>query len=61
MLVNTSFNVRGEPIVLDPEAAYRCFMRTEMDVLIINKHIFIKQNQPLYNDPSDWKNEYELD
>jgi carbamoyltransferase len=61
MLVNTSFNVRGEPIVLDPEAAYRCFMRTEMDVLVINKHIFIKQDQPHYNDLSDWENEYELD
>ncbi len=50
MLVNTSFNVRGEPIVLNPEQAYRCFMRTDMDYLVMEDFIFRKSEQPLWRD-----------
>ena len=46
VLVNTSFNVRGEPIVATPDDAYRCFMRTEMDVLVLENHILLKSEQP---------------
>ena len=61
VLVNTSFNVRGEPIVCTPEDAYRCFMRTEMDVLVLENFVLLKQEQkPLEND-SDWKSEFALD
>ena len=61
VVVNTSFNVRGEPIVCTPNDAYRCFMRTEMDYLLLNNYLLIKTEQtPLSND-SDWKNEFELD
>lgn len=61
VLVNTSFNVRGEPIVCTPEDAYRCFMRTEMDVLVLENYVLYKtQQKPLAND-SDWKKEFELD
>ena len=61
VLVNTSFNVRGEPIVSTPEDAYRCFMRTEMDMLVLENCILLKaQQKPLEGD-SDWKKEFELD
>ena len=61
VLVNTSFNVRGEPIVCTPEDAYRCFMRTEMDVLVLENFVLLKEKQkPLEND-SDWKSEFALD
>jgi carbamoyltransferase len=60
-LVNTSFNVRGEPIVCNPEDAYRCFMRTEMDVLVIENHIFEKVNQPEWTEKDNWKEEFILD
>ncbi len=61
IIVNTSFNVRGEPIVCTPEDAFRCFMRTEMDYLVLGNCILDKRDQkPLEND-SDWKNEFELD
>ena len=61
VLVNTSFNVRGEPIVCTPEDAYRCFMRTEMDVLVLENFVLLKEEQkPLEND-SDWKSEFALD
>ncbi len=61
VLVNTSFNVRGEPIVCSPQDAYRCFMRTEMDVLVLENCVLYKdQQKPLTND-SDWKTEFELD
>jgi carbamoyltransferase len=61
VLVNTSFNVRGEPIVCTPEDAYRCFMRTEMDVLVLENCMLYKPDQkPLVGD-SDWKKEFELD
>jgi carbamoyltransferase len=46
MLINTSFNVRGEPIVCNPEEAYDCFMNTEMDILVINDFVFLKKDQP---------------
>lgn len=60
VMVNTSFNVRGEPIVCTPEDAYICFMRTEMDALIVGNHIFIKENQPEWEE-KDWKKKIKLD
>ena len=61
VLVNTSFNVRGEPIVCTPEDAYRCFMRTEMDVLVLQNCVLSKAEQtPLVAD-TDWQKEFELD
>ena len=59
--VNTSFNVRGEPIVCTPEDAYRCFMRTEMDVLVIENYVLRKEDQKPLEGDSDWKKEFELD
>ena len=59
--INTSFNVRGEPIVCTPEDAYRCFMRTEIDILILENCILIKEEQPIRNKDDNWKDEYELD
>ncbi len=61
LLVNTSFNVRGEPIVCTPEDAYICFMRTEMDVLVIENLIFLKENQPELKGDMDWQKEIKLD
>ena len=61
LLVNTSFNVRGEPIVCTPEDAYRCFMRTEMEWLVIGNHLFSKKDQPEWQEKDDWQTEYELD
>ncbi len=61
VLVNTSFNVRGEPIVSTPEDAYRCFMRTEMDVLVLENCVLIKADQKPLEGDSDWKKEFELD
>jgi len=61
VIVNTSFNVRGEPIVCTPEDAYRCFMRTEMDVLVIEDFILFKEQQPVWEERLDWRNELELD
>jgi len=61
VIVNTSFNVRGEPIVCTPADAYRCFMRTELDVLVLENCVLEKaQQKPLEGD-SDWRNEFELD
>ena len=60
-LVNTSFNVRGEPIVRTPQDAHRCFMRTEMDVLVLQNQILIKDKQPKILLEEDWKQEFELD
>lgn len=59
--INTSFNVRGEPIVNTPEDAYRCFMRTEMDYLVLENCLLDKREQPLFEDSGDWRNEFELD
>jgi carbamoyltransferase len=61
VLVNTSFNVRGEPIVCTPEDAYRCFMRTEMDVLVLENCILQKTEQRPLEGDTDWKKEFELD
>jgi carbamoyltransferase len=61
VLVNTSFNVRGEPIVCTPEDAYRCFMRTEMDVLVLEDFVLAKTDQPERSRDESWKREFELD
>ena len=60
-LVNTSFNVRGEPIVCTPQDAYRCFMRTEMDVLVLQNQLLLKDEQPQDEADESWKQEFELD
>ncbi len=60
-IVNTSFNVRGEPIVRTPQDAYRCFMRTEMDILVLQNQILLKEKQPSISISEDWKQEFELD
>lgn len=61
VLVNTSFNVRGEPIVCTPQDAYRCFMRTEIDLLVLDECLLHKSDQPQMEDNQDWRKEYELD
>ena len=61
VLINTSFNVRGEPIVCTPDDAYRCFMRTEMDVLVLEDHILFKEDQPAWDQTDDWRDEFVLD
>ncbi len=61
VLVNTSFNVRGEPIVCSPLDAYRCFMRTEIDCLVIGNCLFTKANQPVWRESKDWRSQLELD
>jgi carbamoyltransferase len=60
-IINTSFNVRGEPIVCTPEDAYRCFMRTEMDTLVLGNHLLLKSQQPALADDGDWRREFQLD
>ncbi len=61
IVINTSFNVRGEPIVYTPEDAYRCFMRTEMDYLVIDNFLLYKQDQPEVENDDAWKEEFALD
>ena len=61
VIVNTSFNVRGEPIVCTPEDAYRCFMRTEMDYLVLENILLKKVDQPEWHEKADWRNDFELD
>ncbi len=61
MIINTSFNVRGEPIVSSPEDAYRCFMRTDMDHLVLGSFILDKIDQPPVTEDTDWRKEFELD
>ena len=61
VVVNTSFNVRGEPIVSTPNDAYRCFMRTEMDYLVVGDFVFDKRQQPEWQDTDNWKEEFTLD
>lgn len=61
VIVNTSFNVRGEPIVCTPEDAYRCFMRTEMDFLVMGNYVFDKKDQPPLPDRADWRDQFKLD
>jgi carbamoyltransferase len=61
VIVNTSFNVRGEPIVCTPEDAYRCFMRTEMDYLVLGPFLLEKKAQPKLEEKGDWRREFQLD
>jgi carbamoyltransferase len=61
VLINTSFNVRGEPIVCSPEDAYLCFMRTQMDVLVLGNQILRKEEQPELHEDFDWREKFELD
>jgi len=61
VLINTSFNVRGEPIVGTPTDAYRCFMRTQMDYLVVENCLLSKSDQPQWTDDTDWQSEFELD
>jgi len=61
VIVNTSFNVRGEPIVCTPQDAYLCFMRTEMDVLVLEDLVLYKEEQPPLEGDEDWRERYELD
>tara|TARA_B100000085_G_C18552937_1_gene516654 strand:+ start:422 stop:2284 length:1863 start_codon:yes stop_codon:yes gene_type:complete len=61
ILINTSFNVRGEPIVCTPDDAFRCFMRTEMDVLVLENQILFKKDQNKLKQDKDWMQEFELD
>ena len=61
VVVNTSFNVRGEPIVCTPEDAYKCLMRTEMDYLVVGNFLFDKKTQPQWTESESWKEEYKLD
>ena len=61
VVVNTSFNVRGEPIVCTPKDAYICFMRTEMDYLVLGNLLFDKNRQPKWEKDDSWRDLYELD
>lgn len=61
VLINTSFNVRNEPVVCTPAEAYQCFMRTEMDYLVIENFVFSKQEQPQWKESENWKNKYQSD
>jgi carbamoyltransferase len=61
VLINTSFNVRGEPIVCSPDDAYLCFMRTNLDVLVLGNQILLKEEQPALVEDFDWRTRYELD
>ena len=61
VVVNTSFNVRGEPIVCSPKDAYTCFMRTGMDLLVLEEFVLWKDRQPKFDDNEDWKTEYGRD
>jgi carbamoyltransferase len=61
VIVNTSFNVRGEPIVCTLQDSYRCFMRTEMDILVLENCILVKEAQPKFKDQINWQKEYALD
>ena len=61
LVVNTSFNVQGEPIVCAPDDAYRCFIRTEMDDLVIEDFLFEKEKQPAWREGGNWREKYGLD
>jgi carbamoyltransferase len=61
LVVNTSFNVRGEPVVCSPEDSYRCFMRTEMDYLVLENCVLDKKDQPAFTEKQDWRKEFRLD
>ncbi|MGH7734099.1 MAG: carbamoyltransferase C-terminal domain-containing protein, partial [Gemmatimonadales bacterium] len=61
LLVNTSFNVRGEPIVCTPADAYRCFMRTDIDHLVLGSFLVDKHAQPAWEESEEWQHEFQLD
>jgi carbamoyltransferase len=61
VVVNTSFNVRGEPIVCTPDDAYRCFMRTSMDALVLESFVLLKDAQPKAEVGTEWQHEFALD
>ncbi len=61
ILINTSFNVRGEPIVCTPEDSYKCFMRTDMDILIIENFLLYKSEQPEFSEKINWRENFKLD
>jgi carbamoyltransferase len=61
VIVNTSFNVRGEPIVCTPDDAYRCFIRTEMDFLVLGNYLLDKKQQLALSEKGDWRTEFKLD
>ena len=61
LVVNTSFNVRGEPIVCSPADAYLCFMRTEMDALVLEDHVLLKEEQPKLVEEANWRTTFTLD
>jgi carbamoyltransferase len=61
VLINTSFNVRGEPIVCSPADAYLCFMRTNMDALVLGNQLLRKEEQPELHEDVDWRERYALD
>jgi carbamoyltransferase len=61
VVVNTSFNVRGEPIVCTPADAYRCFMRTNIDYLVLGPYLLDRRVQPAWTETSEWQREFQLD
>jgi carbamoyltransferase len=61
VVVNTSFNVRGEPIVCSPEDAYRCFMRTHIDTLVLWPFVLTKESQPEWKEDEAWRTQFQLD
>ena len=61
VLINTSFNVRGEPVVCSPEDAFRCFMRTHMDFLVMGNYLLDQKKMKKLKEDSDWKEEFTLD
>jgi len=61
VMINTSFNVRGEPIVCTPAEAYRCFMRTNIDALVVGDLVLNKSEQPAFVETEDWRKQHELD
>ena len=61
VVINTSFNVRGEPIVCTPEDAFRCFMRTDMDILVLDEFLLYKKEMPKHTQNQNWLQEFELD
>ena len=61
LLVNTSFNVRGEPIVCSPADAYTCFMRTHIDYLVLGPFLLDKATQPVWQESAQWQTEFQLD
>jgi carbamoyltransferase len=61
VIINTSFNIRGEPIVCTPQDAYACFMRTNIDYLVLGRFVLLKQNQPKFVDCLNWRDQFKLD